>query len=90
MGVPLEQAPGTFQFTLSLLVPELTDEILDRLFEAGCDDALPGTCQGVVFLDFTRDAASRDEAIQSALVDLKDAGFDAELATDGADESRQA
>jgi hypothetical protein len=69
-----------FQFTLHLLVPELTDTILDALYCAGCDDALPGMSNGVVFLDFTRAADSYEGAVQSALNDVRSAGFEAKLA----------
>ena len=44
---------------------------LDALFEAGCDDATVGTGrQGSVALDFSRDAASADAAIRSAIADV--------------------
>ena len=38
------------KYDLTLILtdtPELTDELADTLFEAGCDDGLPGTCNGV-------------------------------------------
>ena len=37
-----------YDFTLILAAAlELTDDIADVLFEAGCDDGTPGTCNGV-------------------------------------------
>jgi hypothetical protein len=40
------------EFTLVLKgSPELTEEIADQLFEAGCDDGTPGTCDGVFSID---------------------------------------
>ena len=42
-----------YEFTLILKGPlELTEEIADELFEAGCDDGTPGTCNGVFSIDF--------------------------------------
>ncbi len=34
---------------------ELTEEIADELFEAGCDDGTPGICNGVFSIDFHRE-----------------------------------
>jgi predicted DNA-binding transcriptional regulator AlpA len=57
-----------------------SDELVERLGEAGCDDALIGTGQpGRIALDFTREARSVKEAIVSALRDVKKAIPDAEL-----------
>ena len=43
-----------YDFTLILAESlELTDDIADALFEAGCDDGSPGTCDGVFSIDFT-------------------------------------
>jgi len=50
------------------------DELIERLGEAGCDDALVGTGQpGRIALDFTRDANSAEKAIFSALAAVKKA-----------------
>ncbi len=54
---------------------ELTEEIADRLFEAGCDDGTPGTCNGVFSIDFHREANSLEEAIRSAIANVKSAGY---------------
>jgi hypothetical protein len=44
-----------YEFTLILKGPlELTEDIADELFEAGCDDGTPGTCEGVFSIDFHR------------------------------------
>ncbi|MGH8488010.1 MAG: hypothetical protein ACREXS_03845, partial [Gammaproteobacteria bacterium] len=57
-----------YEFTLILSGPlELTDEIADELFEAGCDDGTPGTCEDVFSIDFHREASSLEEAIRSAI-----------------------
>jgi hypothetical protein len=65
----------TWAFTLILDgVPELTDDMTDALYEAGCDDALVGSRDGVIFLDFTRQAVSLQEAVRSAISDVQAAG----------------
>src|ERR671925_168918 len=55
---------------------ELTEEIADELFEAGCDDGTPGTCNGVFSIDFHREAVSLEEAIRSAIEDVRTAGYE--------------
>lgn len=54
---------------------ELTEEIADALFEAGCDDGTPGTCDGVFLIDFHREADSLEEALRSALSQVQSAGY---------------
>lgn len=46
---------------------ELTDDRLDALFEAGCDDATFGTSGGVTFAAFDREAPSLLDAVLSAI-----------------------
>ena len=44
---------STFHFTLIVDGPDLQDRhLIDRLFEAGCDDATIGVSAGVQFVDF--------------------------------------
>jgi len=65
------------EFTLILTgITEITDEAAVSLFEAGCDDGSPGSCDGVVSVDFHRDAPTLEEAIQSAIRDIRKAGFE--------------
>lgn len=48
------------------------DALVERLGEAGCDDALVGIGQpGRLALEFTREAGSADEAVRSALADVR-------------------
>lgn len=62
----------TYSFTLYLSgADELTQELEDALFEAGCDDAAPGIRGGVLRLGFDREAASFHEAVISAMEDVK-------------------
>ena len=72
-----------FEFGMKFKIgTEGTDsrELVERLGEAGCDDAVIGTGQtGRIALDFTREARSVKEAIISALRDVKRAIPDAEL-----------
>ena len=68
-----------YEFSLILKgSPELTEEIADQLFAAGCDDGTPGTCNGVFSIDFHRGADSPEAAINSAIKNVKTAGCDVE------------
>ena len=65
----------THHFRLIVEGADLQDEaVVDRLFEAGCDDALVGSTDGVQFVDFDRDAASFDAAVSSAMADVEGVG----------------
>ncbi len=67
---------NTHQFVLVLdNENEKTPNLEDRLFEAGCDDALINFRDGKVYLDFDRKASSLDKAINSAIKDLESFGF---------------
>ncbi len=68
-----------YEFTLILKgSAELTEEIADNLFEAGCDDGSPGICDGVFSIDFHRTAGTLEEAINSAIANMKSAGYEVE------------
>ena len=59
------------RITLIVDGPDLQDDtIIDRLFEAGCDDAAIGRRDGIQYVDFGREAASLDEAVLSAVMDI--------------------
>jgi hypothetical protein len=63
----------TLRFTLPLPAMD-ADEVVDALYEHGCDDALIGIGQaGRVGLDFTRCAPSAREALMSAIADVRSA-----------------
>ena len=65
-----------YDFTLILTGPlELTEDIADALFEAGCDDGTPGMCNEVFTIDFHRVASSLEEAIRSAIGNVRTAGY---------------
>lgn len=73
-------AKQEFEFTLILSgVPDLTVEVLDAFFEAGCDDALIGTRDGVAYADFCREADSFRQAVLSAIRDVESAGVGAKV-----------
>jgi hypothetical protein len=64
-----------YEFTLILAKgTEFSGELADRLFEAGCDDGSPGSCNGVVSIDFHREADCLESAIRSAVADVQKAG----------------
>jgi hypothetical protein len=68
-----------YEFTLILKGSlELTEEIADELFAAGCDDGTPGTSSGVFSIDFHREAATLEAAINSAISNVKSAGYEVE------------
>ncbi|MYE84879.1 MAG: hypothetical protein F4X31_01355 [Gammaproteobacteria bacterium] len=69
----------TYEFTLKFSFPDEDhvdgmDELVERLGEVGCDDALVGTGKaGRLALDFCREAESAFEAVSSAIADVKTA-----------------
>ncbi|MBV8078046.1 MAG: hypothetical protein JO284_16685 [Planctomycetaceae bacterium] len=63
-------------FTLVLTgIEDITTEALDSLFDAGCDDGTLSQRAGVVYLTFTREAPSLEDAILSAIRDVRSAGL---------------
>ncbi len=72
-----------YEFTLTFSLSDAesdTEQYLDALFEAGCDDALIGIGQtGSIALDFVREAESATTAVESAIENVKAAIPDAEL-----------
>ena len=69
-----------FDFALILSTPtELTDDVADALFAAGCDDATPSLCYGQVWLEFSRTAASYKDAVLTAIRDVRRAGIGADV-----------
>ena len=70
--------PHRYPFLLVDKIIELTEDIADELFEAGCGDGTPGTCEGVFSIDFHRQAESLEQAIRSAIGNVKAAGYQVE------------
>ena len=67
-----------FEFTLLLDgVDQITSDLEDALFEAGCDDATISLRSGRVYLTFSRSATSLKEAIISAIKNVHQSGIGA-------------
>jgi hypothetical protein len=66
----------TYEFSLVLTAPEITDEDCDALYEAGCDDGTVVTREGVTHIAFDREAESLEDAIRSATAQVRAAGFE--------------
>lgn len=65
-------AMQTYTFTLIVEGPDLQAEaMIDTLFEAGCDDSLVGSVDGVQYVEFDREAESLEQAVLSAVEDLE-------------------
>ena len=66
-----------YDFTLVVSGPvELTENVADALYAAGCDDATPGTCEGILAVDFHRGAVSLEEAIRTAIGNVRRVGLE--------------
>jgi hypothetical protein len=66
----------SYDFTLVLAgISDVTDDQGDALFEAGCDDGTIVSRNGEVVVRFSREAASLEQAINSAAADVERAGF---------------
>lgn len=69
-------ATRVHDFTVTLSgISELTAEVADRLYEAGCDDASPYSEGPTVHLTFHREAESIGDAVGSAMKDVGRAGY---------------
>lgn len=65
----------TYRFTIVLSgVDEMTEDIAEALFEAGCDDGSPASGLGIAWVGFDRDAISLEAAVASALANVRTAG----------------
>jgi hypothetical protein len=58
-------------------VDQMTDELADVLFSAGCDDGIPFSAGGMAGIGFSREVGSLEEAVRSAIADVTRAGFSA-------------
>jgi hypothetical protein len=69
-----------FDFVLVLEgVEELTTEVENKLFAAGCDDATLSLAYGRLNLEFSRSATSLKHAILSAICDVRNANMGADV-----------
>lgn len=69
----------TYGFTVALAgAPDLTDDLCDALYAAGCDDSSPYSSEGITYVPFDREADSLENAIRSAIADVQKAGCQVE------------
>jgi hypothetical protein len=71
-------SPHQFQFVLAgpaveraLQTDAALDDLAERLFEAGCDDGTLARSGNEISIDFDRESASFEEAVASALADIR-------------------
>ncbi|HEU5244121.1 MAG TPA: hypothetical protein VFU33_06950 [Gaiellaceae bacterium] len=70
----------TYTFTLLIDGPDLqSEENIEALFEAGCDDALFGARDHIQYADFDREASNFAEAVSSAIRDIESTVPDARV-----------
>lgn len=61
-----------YTFSISISgIKKITDELEDKLWEAGCTDALISVSKGIVSLDFTRQDPSFNRAISKATTQIE-------------------
>lgn len=73
---------SSYQFTLVLKdVDENTPNLVDCLYEAGCDDALINYRNGAVYLEFDREADSLEDAVISAIKNVKSSSIEMDVAS---------
>jgi len=65
----------TYSFTVVLSERQATEDMADKLFDAGCDDGLFGQCHGVVQVGFDRESSSMEDAVTSAVRQIVAAGY---------------
>jgi len=69
-----------YDFTLVLSgISDFSDEQIDALYEAGCDDATVSQRYGRVFITFTRESGSFVDAVASAISDVHKANIGASV-----------
>jgi hypothetical protein len=85
MSKPRQQTRKTpcereYDFALILAgIADLTDEVMDAFFSAGCDDATFTLRYGLIFAEFSRSARSFEDAILSAIHQIRRADTGAEV-----------
>ena len=53
----------------------MTDDAANAFYEVGCDDGSFASRDGIAFIMFHREAPTLREAIDSAIADVRQAGF---------------
>lgn len=64
------------QFTIRIQQSEITEEAINSLAAAGCDDATVGVQNGQVSMHFDREATTQIQAIRTALDDIEKSGIE--------------
>jgi hypothetical protein len=66
----------TYEFDVFLRgVSEVTKDQADVLFAQGCEDGTPASRDGAAWIHFDREAPSLEEAIHSAVTQVRATGF---------------
>lgn len=66
----------TYEFDVFLRgILEITDEQADILFAQGCEDGTPACRDGMAWVHFDRVAPSLEDAIRSAVAQIRAAGL---------------
>jgi hypothetical protein len=67
----------TYEFDVVLKgTSEIADDLADVLFAEGCADGTPACREGLAWIHFDREAPSLEEAISSAVTQVRAAGLD--------------
>ena len=76
----LPECDREFDFALVVGgVPELTTDVENALFEAGCDDATLSIQYGLLYMEFSRRARTIEDAIISAIQNVRSANIGADV-----------
>jgi len=67
---------NTYSFSIYFDTTESYDYLVEKLYEAGCDDSLVGVCDGIHCIDFDRESTSINEAIKSAIENIISSGLE--------------
>lgn len=70
----MERAMAHYAFTIQVDGVDASGRYEDAFHEAGCDDAMIAVVDGKMFLDFDREAASYEIAVDSAKRNVEEAG----------------
>lgn len=67
---------SVYEFQVILAdISSVSAELADSLYEAGCDDGTPFSSGGIAAIGFSREAASLEQAVRSAIEDIGRAGL---------------
>jgi hypothetical protein len=78
----IKLAKKQYQFTLVLSgFSEITSDLEDALYEAGCDDMLINSRNGVIYLEVDRESANFEEAVLSAIHNVFNAKINVKISS---------